>query len=66
MFKVVERESHYDEVIFDFFQKSKPEDHFDINRLLIWAFAKINSDLIFERMTILREGNLRGKQKCQF
>ena len=45
-----------------FFRKAKPRITFDINRLFFWAFAKMNSDLIFETVTI-REWNLREKTK---
>ena len=30
-----------------FFRKAKPRITFDFNRLFLWAFAKMNSDLIF-------------------
>ena len=60
LFEVVERESHYHEIIFDFFRKAKPRITFDFNRLFLWAFAKMNSDLIFDIVTI-REENPRKK-----
>ena len=63
VFEVVEWESQYHKVIFDLFsKKAKPRITFDINRLFIWAFAKMNSDLIFETVTI-REENRREKTK---